>query len=306
MRGIFAGLLLVIAPVGAYAGAGEASGEFLRIVPDSRSAAMGEAATALADDASAVYWNPAALALADKRSVLLSHSAYIGSGNLGFAGVSARRGVWGAGLSAQYFNAGFVGQTDLSGAEQGEFTPSDLALTCAAARAVEIPSSSRFSRASVGVGVKYVRTSLLKTAQTEAVDVGVLAEAFERRLRAGLTAANLGGKLKYESEAFSLPAIMRGGVSYALSSNWRFSIEGGVPFQGTSYGAAGVEAVVVRTRSLAFSVRGGFNSRLIEGVDGFRTISMGFGLEGPIRLDYALVPMGNLGLVHRASLGLAF
>jgi hypothetical protein len=55
------------------------AGEFLRLGAGARPLGMGGAFVALADDASAVYWNPAGLAGLSDREVLLMHSEQFGS-----------------------------------------------------------------------------------------------------------------------------------------------------------------------------------------------------------------------------------
>ncbi len=58
-------LLMLAAPAGAY---------YERLEVGGRALAMGQAFHAIADDPSAVYWNPAGLALQDRPAVLLNHS----------------------------------------------------------------------------------------------------------------------------------------------------------------------------------------------------------------------------------------
>ena len=56
---LVAGLLL---PAVASAQVGGSAVVFLKIEPDSRASGMGNAGVALADNASAIFWNPAGLA----------------------------------------------------------------------------------------------------------------------------------------------------------------------------------------------------------------------------------------------------
>ncbi len=59
-------------------GATKYAGEFLTLGMGARAAGLGGAYCSVVDDASAPYWNPAGIALADKREVLLMHSEVFG------------------------------------------------------------------------------------------------------------------------------------------------------------------------------------------------------------------------------------
>ena len=50
---------------------------FLLIAPNSRAGGMGEAGVALADDATALYWNPAGLAFQEGSEISISHANWL-------------------------------------------------------------------------------------------------------------------------------------------------------------------------------------------------------------------------------------
>lgn len=74
---LLSGAALLSLPIAAHAD--KYAGEFLRLGAGARPLGMGGAFVALADDASAVYWNPAGLAGATEREVLLMHAEQFGS-----------------------------------------------------------------------------------------------------------------------------------------------------------------------------------------------------------------------------------
>jgi hypothetical protein len=85
------------------AGATKFAGEFLAGGAGARSIGLGNAYTAVVDEASALYWNPAGLAATDQHELQLSHEARFGSlVDYSFAGgiyqVRQRNGRFGAGL----------------------------------------------------------------------------------------------------------------------------------------------------------------------------------------------------------------
>ncbi|MDX1586512.1 MAG: hypothetical protein R3222_07205, partial [Balneolaceae bacterium] len=50
---------------------------FLQIEPDSRAAGMGNTGVAIADNASAVFWNPAGLAFQRGTQISITHSEWL-------------------------------------------------------------------------------------------------------------------------------------------------------------------------------------------------------------------------------------
>src|SRR5258708_19275627 len=58
-------------------GPGSTTGELLKIPLGARAIGMGEAFTALADDSSALYWNPAGLSLMNQKEATFMHSSLI-------------------------------------------------------------------------------------------------------------------------------------------------------------------------------------------------------------------------------------
>ncbi len=56
---------------------GESAVPFLLISPTSKSSGMGESGTGLADDASAVFWNPGGLAFQEGREISLTHTNWL-------------------------------------------------------------------------------------------------------------------------------------------------------------------------------------------------------------------------------------
>src|SRR5438477_13079260 len=61
---------------------GTTTGELLKIPLGTRAVGMGEAFTALADDSSALYWNPAGMSFVSQKEVSFMHSSLIESVHL--------------------------------------------------------------------------------------------------------------------------------------------------------------------------------------------------------------------------------
>ena len=67
----------VAGTVAAQGGPGSSAVVFLKIEPDSRAAGMGNAGVALADNASAIFWNPAGLAFQTGTEAAITHSEWL-------------------------------------------------------------------------------------------------------------------------------------------------------------------------------------------------------------------------------------
>src|SRR6185369_10023297 len=61
--------------------AGTSSGTFLKIGVGARATGLGESFVAVANDPSAIYWNPAGLASVLRQEVLFSHASWPGEVN---------------------------------------------------------------------------------------------------------------------------------------------------------------------------------------------------------------------------------
>lgn len=297
------------------------SGLFLRLGVGARAVAMGEAYSAVADDAGAVYWNPAALTRIPKRSALLAHDRYLDSISFDYASYVQSLKTYGAvGGAIEYLSADSVAQTDIAGVETGRYSPNDLALALAYAyRFRENPVYSEdddrprdemtfLDGYSVGFAAKFVRSQIGARSQTETYDVGLLSpEMWERRLRLAFVAQNIGGILRFDQEDFPLPFALKAGLSLAPAQDWLCAIEGVVPRDGKSYGALGVERRFPFKKDWVFFGRAGLNSSVIGETGGISGFSAGLGASyGGYSIDYALVPMGSLGISQQMSLTAKF
>src|SRR5689334_1450224 len=108
------GLLLPLAPLHAKSG-GTATAEFTKFGMGARFLAMGGAAVSVADDASAVYWNPANLSRLQTPDVTMMRADMLEGyyNSLAYAQPMGLSGVWAGAL--QTASAGSLGVTDETG-----------------------------------------------------------------------------------------------------------------------------------------------------------------------------------------------
>ncbi len=289
---------------------GTAAAGFLNLGVGARAAAMGEASSALSNDSSALYWNPAGLALLKGNSASFMHAAYLGETSLNYAALSHDLDEESAfGISVQHFSAGSMAQTDEAGREIGRFAPSDLALTLGYATTLEpfFPPEA-LKDFSVGVSVKYIRSKILRSAKSHAFDFGVLSPAYlGGRLKLAAVLTNLGGHLKFERDYEHLPLSVKAGSSFKMTDRWLVGADVSFPEEDSPYYGVGTEYAMSFSKRWQAMLRGGFCSRAARDVDGLSGVSFGVGLGflGFV-FDYGFTPFGSIGSAHRVSVSARF
>lgn len=288
---------------------GTFAGEFLGLGAGARAAAMGGAYSAVVDEASAVYWNPAAMTRVARRSATLMHAAALNASSYEYGSYVQNEGVLGAfGFGAQYFSPGRFVRTNEAGVSVGNVTPYDMALSWSYAREV--------GGFSLGASAKVVDSRIVNSASAGALDVGLLSPALlDDRLRLAFTAVNFGGDtMVFDQAGAKLPLAVRGGGAYQLLPSLLVSADAVFGQSDRPYGALGAEYRLggpgyrlSDARGWGFAARAGLNTQTIGSVDGFTAVAMGFGvsLHGAA-IDYAFAPFGGLGQVHRLSITCAF
>jgi hypothetical protein len=217
---------------------GEATVLFLMINPGARQGGTGEAGVALADDANAIYWNPAGLAfqyedpeLDKKGEATLMHVNWLPQFNLSdmyYDYAAARyhlQDIGTIGMAIQYISYGesiFTGED--SPEELGRFNSSEVAVTGSYALKVK-------QNLGLGVNLKFIHSRLSPIevsvgaekgkgiASSFAVDLGVLyLPGFTDKLRLGANISNIGPKVSYVDfeQADPLPTNLRLGFAYYI------------------------------------------------------------------------------------------
>ena len=281
---------------------GTSTGQFLKLGAGARAEGLGEAYSAAADDASAVYWNPAALSQVGDVSATFMHAALLADISYEYLGYGQRLGNSGVlGLGVQYLSMPVFHETDQSGFETGAgFSPGDMGVTLA----YSFPLGEKYS---AGVSGKYIRSKIDKTASTFASDLGILARPFGNDLRLSFVVQNLGGSLKFEQKSDPLPLNVKAGGSLPVAKDWLVNLDVNFPRDNRVYAALGTEYRLKYDEDSGFAGRLGFNTRTLGDIGGFSGISAGAGIDHKqFRLDYAFLPFGALGMTHRISVTVGF
>ncbi len=302
-------------PNGAFSSnaAGTTGASFLDASVGARAAAMGGVVAAEAQGAEALFQNPAALARLEPESpseIALGYDALVETayqGEAAYARPLGRDGALGAGLV--YASQSAQTNYDNFGNATGNFTPLDVAAGAGYAR--------RLGPVAVGAGLKLIRSSLAEQSGTSAaVDLGALAKLVadigEGPLDVGASVTNLGPPLKLGAAASPLPLNVRAGALWHVSPNFDGALDVVFPVDQDPYVAFGVEArlpaaMVGSTRPWVASLRGGYNQNSGRTVDGFAGATFGGGLDiSALRVDYAWIAMGALGMANRITIAFRF
>lgn len=326
VRGLLLLAVLALRPV-AMAAAPENSGAIaapiLQVPMGARAASMGTAFTAVADDVSALYFNPAGLTSVGHREVSMSVLSgaqssdtqwFAGSTPLPFRGLSGS-GYATLGASLLRSSNGEIDVNSLKpdGSSAGTTTvdaggETVLALGYAeriADTPFEMPDSTMHFDHYVGASGKFVRSTLAGaySAQAYAADIGYLGRAPELGLSLGASVVNLGGRLKYVESADPLPLAMRLGAAYQFAMPERHALQWAVDGQYEYYERlwfinTGIEYTLFKQ----FAARFGYQAhKELAG------LTLGFG--GRWRnwaLDYAWGMNEDLGDAHRFSFTFRF
>lgn len=300
-----------------------------------RCSGMGDAFVAVADDASAAYWNPAGLALVGQRQVVFNHMDWVADINheYGALVLPAQAGSFGVAVTA--LSLGEFEETTIEeyqGTGQS-FTGTDLALGLSYARMVT-------DKLAFGVTGKLVSEKIWNVGCSGlAFDFGVHYNTGWRNLRVAMAIVNFGPDLRYSgnqlnfyydpdwewpwsrepipgtllTETFPLPVIFRVGVAYDFYRTDDSHLTGAVDLNHFND--------VNEKVNIGFEyfwrpvhVRGGYivNTDL----DYAREIGMLTGLSGGVgfrirptdnfgvSLDYSVRMLERFGPSHRVALGL--
>ena len=279
-------LIIILSSVCYANGPGTTGANFLKIGVGARAAAMGDAFTAVADDSTSLYWNPAGLVRIEKHELSTMYNMWFEGISQGYVSVGFPLLGGTMGLGANYVSMGDLEGRDESGNPTGTFQASDLA-AC-------VGFAGRIGKLSLGLSGGMVRSTV--AADSNSAFLGTVGGLFEinQSFSVGAVAQNLGTKL---GEA-PLPLILKAGLSLKLGS-FCLAADIGKSQETALYYCVGMEGWVGNILAL----RAGY--RINQDIGSGWTAGLGFKMGG-FALDYAYVPYSNLGNTHRISLGIGF
>lgn len=267
---------------------------FLKIGQGARAAAMGDAATAMVADPTAIYWNPGGLGTLRDYHLALSHHQWFGDTRDELVHVALPAANGAVGLAATFSGETGVEYWD----EQNQ--PGDTFGVWNASLAVgygfEPVDGYALGMTLRGFG-QSLRTDWLWGGSA---DLGALVQPLPP-LRFGIAVRNLG--LGWTSGPELLPTELAAGAGWSVS-HVNLGADVVIPFDNAVAFRAGAEWLPVRELALRFGYRSGPVDVGTLGLLG--GLTAGFGLcLGRASFDYSLAPYGRLGLTHRIGLQLS-
>lgn len=312
---------------------GTSSAAFLGIDIGARAVAMGGSFVAVADDITAIYWNPAGIARQQKGEIAFIHTEWFADTNFDWGAVAIPLGRFGTvGLNiTSLTHADMEIRTIEQPEGTGEFfSASDLSIGLSYA----INLTDRFS---IGFNGKFVRSEIFnESANSFAIDVGTLFVTRFKGLRIGATITNFGPKMKLsgrdliilvdpapdkfgsndrivselQTDSFDLPLAFRAGIAIDVlskeNSRWTIALEAFNPSDNTESVNVGTEYVLANFASLRFGYKSLFNNNSEEGITAGGGIRLRLVQDAVLRLDYAYSDFGRLNNAQRFSIAIEF
>lgn len=292
--------------------AGISTAQFLKIGVGGRASALGDAFVAIANDVSALYWNPAGLSQFSENQVMFSHNEWLIDINHDFIGavyhLDSDNSV-GIGLTSLSMDKMKV-TTEFAPFGTGEyFSFSDVAIALTYARKM----TEQFS---IGGTVRYIEETLDKLKMRGLlIDLGTFYWTGLGSTRFAVTVSNFGNDMAPDGEvlligqrsksnwqSFSPPTMFR--IGFALDpyedeiNKVTTSIQLNHPNDNSENFVIGAEYAYDNL----FFLRGGYKFNVDE-----QNFSFGSGVSLPLSIavvtvDYAFSNFTKLGSVHRFSL----
>jgi len=313
---------------------GTSSAKFLRIPVGAKSIAMGGAFTAIADDGSAMFWNPGNTAVQSGYTLFIHHSPWLPGLDHNYAGFLlpvSGVGVFGINVVSLMSEEMEITTMEAPMGTGETFTAASTAAGFTFARNL----TDRFS---IGANFKYISERIFHSrAAGFGFDVGTMFITPFRDIRFGVSISNVGTGLQMHGEdlntyvdvapnkegnnenivarlktdEFGLPIIMRMGVAWdwQMSAGTRLTIagEGVNPNDNNHSVSLGAEFA---TLNEVLMLRGGFSELFLE--DREKGLTLGAGIRLPateglaFKFDYAYQDFRHLGGVHHVTIQTAF
>jgi len=301
--------LLILSPVYAYS-PGVGSANFLKIPVGARESALGGAFTAVADNANAVYYNPAGLSLLKKPEVSFTYNEY-------FEGVSQqwlaaaypyKSGAFGLGVN--YLSVSAFDAYDNDDKPTGSVSAYDMAIYLSWGGRLPLDYKV-FRSVSYGASVKYISGKLdTEKGAGYGLDLGFLATSAVENLGFGFNVENaVSAKIKFIEEGARPPLRFKTGAVYKTSSSVaqiaaRLTLDYVFENDRPGYMAAGMESLFHD----AFAVRMGYSA--FGNISNGMNFGLGFDLSKytgrNISVDYSYGATNAFGDIHKLSVTYKF
>ncbi len=285
---------------------------FLKIPVGARQGGLGGTGVAISQDATCLYWNPAAASfIPSKLSSSFFGQRWIGNTYYSYAGLSSELGKFSRfGVFLGNLHSGYIERTD----ENHPFGLGTFYRTSSTYIGISY-ARKLIDRFSFGMSLKYLTEVLDDYEQyTAAIDLGTFYLIGYRDIALGISITNIGPDPIVKSpnpdehpSSFSLPVIYRLGVFGSPLNNLYISLQLEKSTDNVEIFRIGAEYILAELVALRFGYK--LNSNIPGEVSGF-TGGVGFiksiGFKRGIYIDYGVSTLGYAGIVHKAQLGVNF
>lgn len=312
---------------------GTTAAPFLSIGQGARALSMGSAFVAVADDPSALFWNPAGLTDMEGGAIIVDHTEWFAGLQYNYLAGALHLGdgnVMGLSFTASNIDEMNVTTVDEPNGTGETFKVTDIAVSVAYAMQL----TDNFS---IGFNPKFVYQSIWKMNATAlAIDVGVKYVTPFDGIVLGMAISNFGTKMKMQgnssfvfydpdlstsgnngripanllTEEWSLPLNFKFGIAYTAYSDEMnsFVVAADASHPSDNYESVDLGAEYIFSDFVA--LRGGFKSMFLAESEEGMTLGIGIkqSMIGATRIsfDYAYQDFGRLKNVQKFSLSLLF
>ncbi len=274
-------------------GAGQTMFSHLRLPLGARAEGMGEAYTAIVDDATAGWWNAAALPRLETTQFVFNHCSHFQGINLDYLGLASGLGNNGIALGVLTFSSGELEYRE-SASEEPLGTFSMLAFHPVISYGRRIDPELSFGLTLVGLYQKIYTDESTGLA----FNGGILyCPNLLKGLRIAGVFQNFGPKIGLKKTTYPLPFRAKLGLGYHLDLQ-EFGVIAASDYVRPVYGDHKVNTGLELSYRSLICLRGGYK----WGYDTQR-FSLGLGVTCTgIAIDYAYTPYRELGSSHKISL----
>jgi hypothetical protein len=311
-RKVVAGVILMVLVPALALGAtkpfekvGTFGAQFLKIGVSARASGMGSAYTAVADDATAIYWNPAGMVELTRTQVTLNSIVWPADIDIYFAG---------AVFTTPYFPGTFgISARALTMDPQEERTVYQPDGTNRFFDAGDMSFGLSYAmyftdRFSAGGTLHFIHMGLAdKSVETIAADFGLIYRIGIQGMKLGMMIQSLGGEVNFDDRTSKLPTLFKVGLSvdayrrgvHALLASGEFSH----PSDNKERMNVGMEYIFNQFCYLRGGYNIGYDTQAVAWGVGFRVDTS---QTSDIGFDYAWEDLGYLGRAHRVTLNFSY
>jgi len=314
-------------------GVGTHAAEFLAIGVGARAMALGGAYAAVANDPTALYYNPAGIVWMDNIQIEIMHNEWLVDTDYDFIGATMPLPFWNSSIGVSFIMLNF-GEQPVRTVDRPEGTGETYS---AASYAIAFTFASALTdNFSFGLSGKYIQEKIWHvTGGAAAIDLGIFYNTPFKGLRLGMSMSNYGGELSlsgrdldttvdpddendgvwrvpvaYKTNGFPLPLLFRFGLSYVQELGTLGSVLLATDLNHPSNSTESINLGIEYNYGGTVFLRAGYESLYEK--DAINGLTLGGGIDYSLpgfvgfRVDYAFSDWGPFESAHRFSLGLAF